>query len=54
MPRKRIAGSLHFYILITGAQEFPSWLSRNESSSIHVNTGLIPGLIQWVKDLMFL
>ena len=31
-------------------EEFPSWIIRNESS-MHEDTGLIPGLAQWVKDL---
>ena len=35
-------------------QEFPSWLSRNESDSIHEDSGSIPGLAQWVKDLVLL
>ena len=31
-------------------REFPLWLSRNEPAT-HEDTGLIPGLDQWVKDL---
>ena len=32
-------------------EEFPSWLSGNELGT-HDDTGLIPGLAQWVKDLV--
>ena len=31
--------------------EFPTWLSRNNLISIHEDTGLNPGLHQWIKDL---
>ena len=37
------------FSLKMSSQEFPLWLSRNESN-IHEDTGLIPGLTQWVKD----
>ena len=32
-------------------EEFPSWRSRNESMN-HEVLGSIPGLSQWVKDLV--
>ena len=31
------------------SQEFPSWLSGNEPANIQEDSGLIPGLAQWVK-----
>ena len=31
-------------------QEFLLWLSGNNLTSMHEDVGLIPGLIQWVKD----
>ena len=34
----------------TSRTVFLSWLSDNESESIHEDAGLIPGLVQWVKD----
>lgn len=34
--------------------EFPSWLSVMNLTSIHENMGLIPGPVQWVKDLVLL
>ena len=33
------------------AEEFPLWLSGNESTSIHKDAGSIPGLAQWVNNL---
>ena len=43
------------YVKQKGAeQEFPSWLSRNESASIFEDIGLIPGLALWVKDTALL
>ena len=37
------------YIKIS-SEEFPWWLSRNKSDN-HEDTGSIPSLVQWVKDL---
>ena len=34
--------------------EFPLWLSSNKPDCIHEDRGLIPGLRQWVKDLVLL
>ena len=31
--------------------KFPLWLSATNPTRIHEGAGLIPGLIQWVKDL---
>ena len=31
-------------------KEFPMWLSGNEPDSVHEDSGLIPGVSQWVKD----
>ena len=31
--------------------EFPLWLSGNEPSGVPEDLGLIPGPVQWVKDL---
>ena len=36
------------------AVEFPSWLSRKESNEDCEVAGLIPGLAQWVQDLVLL
>ena len=33
-------------------REFPSWHIRNEPTRSHEVVGSIPGLAQWVKDLM--
>ena len=34
--------------------ELPLWLCSNDPTSIHEDTGLIPGPNQWIKDLAFL
>ena len=38
-------------LLKTSFWEFLSWLIGNKPS-IHENSGLLPGLAQWVKDLV--
>ena len=35
-------------------EEFPVWLISNEPHSIHKDTDSIPGLAQWLKDLVSL
>ena len=31
-------------------QEFPSWLTGNELTSVHEDAGSSPGVGQWIKD----
>ena len=40
----------YFQTLKGTLREFPLWLSCNEPDNIHKDSGLIPGLLQWVKD----
>ena len=35
-------------------KEFPLWLSGNRPTIIREDAGLIPGLVQWIKDLALL
>ena len=66
LPKAVVNSVIFFWTLVTWTSvikqypthllsELPSWLSGNKPlTSIHEDTGVIPDLAQWVKDLVFL